>query len=330
MVYLSKPLVSVIIPVYNSENCLEACVRSTIEQTYPYLEIIIVNDGSTDDSLKIIECYQETDARIVLINKSNEGLPMARRSGVDIANGKYIQHLDSDDTLMLDAIENLVNQAENSNADIVVSPFNFCYPDRPEDNNRSIFLDFGELSGLDCLRGMLVGKIFWCVWGCFQKRSLFQNNLIETVSHISYGEDAILMTQLLIHAQKVVSMNKVTLNYNRYATSMSYLGGMNDQKYMEFRAFPVWMENFIIKKNLYKELEKEFALLRIHNFFLGVSFRRLDFIKEDMRCILTNLKQFPDLKRALHRRKRRILTVYQIANWLGNFYLMYYIKKGKL
>lgn len=325
-----SPLVSVIIPVYNSEIYLDVCIQSVLNQTYENIEIIIVNDGSTDRSASIIDNYMKKDARIIKISKKNEGLPMARRSGIDIAKGKYIQHLDSDDTLVFDAIEYLVNKAESTNADIVVSSFLFCYPDRPEDNCQPNFYDFGELSGIECFREVLIGKVFWCVWASFQRRSLFQDNVIETVSHISYGEDAILMTQLLTYARKVVSMDKVILNYNRFPTSMSYLGSMNDQKYMEFRSFPIWMENYIIKKGLHKEFEKEFALLYIHNFFLGISFRRLDFINEDMKRITNSLKCFPSLKNMLHGRHKRILTAYQVAKWFGDFYLMYYIKKGKL
>lgn len=100
MVNLSSPLVSVIIPVYNSELYLEACIESVIGQSYSTLEIIIVNDGSTDDSFTIMEKYAKLDERIIIINKRNGGLPSARKSGIDIAKGKYIQHLDSDDVLL--------------------------------------------------------------------------------------------------------------------------------------------------------------------------------------------------------------------------------------
>lgn len=324
------PLVSIIIPIYNSELFLDSCIQSAINQTYSTIEIILVNDGSTDGSASIIAKYQELDARIVTIDKKNEGLPLARKSGLDVARGKYIQHLDSDDSLLVDAIEALVNKAESEEADIVVAPFMFCYPDKPESNCRSSFLDFGELSGLECLTKVLLGKVYWCVWGSFQKRSLFLEHPIEYVPHITYGEDAILMTQLFSYARKVVSMNKVILNYNRFPTSMSHQQSLTDKKYMEFRSFPVWMENYLTRRGLYGAFEKEFAFLRICNFFLGVSFRRLDFINEDMERIINDLKKYPSLKQMVNRRQKRILTTYQIANWLGNSYLKYYIKKGRL
>lgn len=324
------PLVSIIIPVYNSELFLDSCIQSAINQTYSIIEIILVNDGSTDGSASIIEKYKRLDARIVNIDKKNEGLPLARKSGFDVARGKYIQHLDSDDSLLVDAIEALVNKAESEAADIVVAPFMFCYPDRPESNCRSSFFDFGELPGPECLRNVLLGKVYWCVWGSFQKRSLFIEHAIEFVPHITYGEDAILMTQLFSYARKVVSMNKVILNYNRYPTSMSHQPSLTDERYMEFRSFPVWMEDYITRRGLEQELKMEFAFLRVKNFFLGISFRRFDYINQDMNHIVRDLKLFPDLKRLLSRRERKVLFVYRLSMRLGTFVLMRYVKKGKL
>ena len=99
------PAVSIIIPVYNIGKYLEKCLDSVIAQTFPDIEIIVVNDGSTDNSPEIIARYVDKDPRIVVIDKANEGLAYARKSGIEAANGEYIQHLDGDDYLELDAIE---------------------------------------------------------------------------------------------------------------------------------------------------------------------------------------------------------------------------------
>ncbi|MCS2302924.1 glycosyltransferase [Bacteroides ovatus] len=95
-------------------------MQSVINQTYTNLEIVVVNDGSTDDSLDIIKTYAAEDPRIVVFNKQNEGLVQARKSGIDIATGKYIQYLDSDDIMHEDAITRLVAKAEETQADMVV------------------------------------------------------------------------------------------------------------------------------------------------------------------------------------------------------------------
>ena len=108
------PLVSVIIPVYNAHNSITKTLQSVINQTYTNLEIVVVNDGSTDDSLDIIKTYAAEDPRIVVFNKQNEGLVQARKSGIDIATGKYIQYLDSDDIMHEDAITRLVAKSRGN------------------------------------------------------------------------------------------------------------------------------------------------------------------------------------------------------------------------
>ena len=100
-----QPSVSVIIPVYNIEKHLEKCLDSVIGQTLKDIEIIVVNDGSTDNSLDIITQYARKDSRIVIVDKPNEGLAYARKSGIEAAHGKYVQHLDGDDFLEPDACE---------------------------------------------------------------------------------------------------------------------------------------------------------------------------------------------------------------------------------
>ena len=104
--------VSVIVPVYNVELYLEECLQSIVDQTCKDIEIIIVNDGSTDSSVKIIEKYKKKDSRIIIINQQNKGSSGARNAGIDIARGEYILFVDSDDFLREDCIELLYQRAE--------------------------------------------------------------------------------------------------------------------------------------------------------------------------------------------------------------------------
>lgn len=115
---MEQDLISIIVPVYNVEMYLEECVNSIINQTYKKLEIILVDDGSTDNSSKICDNFAEKDNRIKVIHKENGGLSDARNAGIEIANGKFIQFIDSDDYIDLDMIELLYNNAKKYNADI--------------------------------------------------------------------------------------------------------------------------------------------------------------------------------------------------------------------
>lgn len=112
-------LISIIIPVYNSASFLSECLDSIIVQTLSAMEIICINDGSTDSSQEILRAYAHKDSRIINIDQPNQGVSAARNAGLRISQGKYIAFLDSDDTIEKDFLEKLHSAATNSNADIV-------------------------------------------------------------------------------------------------------------------------------------------------------------------------------------------------------------------
>lgn len=322
----SLPLVSIIIPVYNSEAYLDACFMSVIKQTYKTLEVIVVNDGSTDDSLSIIRKYEQLDNRFFCINKANGGLPLARKTGIEHAYGKYIQHLDSDDTLLETAIERLVRRAEETDADIVAAPFYFCFQDRPA--QKSVDLKFDALSGFEYYLEILHSRAYWSVWSNFQRSCLFQENVIQTVPEISFGEDAILITQLVLCAKKVVSLAEPILNYNRYSTAMSLQ--VHKARYEEYRAYQNWIENFLKSKGVYGLLEKEMAVMHLQKTFLSISWRRLEYVNEDMKRIIGSLKLFPELRDEMSKQELKIISYYKFSPLLGYMKLKQYCRKNKL
>lgn len=112
--------ISVVIPVYNTENYLKECLNSICNQTFNNIEILCINDGSTDSSLEILEKYQKKDKRISIISQENSGLSITRNNGIRIANGKYIYFIDSDDYLELTALEELYNISEEKNLDMLI------------------------------------------------------------------------------------------------------------------------------------------------------------------------------------------------------------------
>ena len=112
--------VSIIVPVYNVEKYLKRCLESLVNQTLKDIEIICVNDGSTDGSLAILNEYVRNDDRIVVINQENSGQSVARNRGIDVAKGEYIGFVDSDDWVCEDYFERLHNSAIQNNAEIAV------------------------------------------------------------------------------------------------------------------------------------------------------------------------------------------------------------------
>ena len=114
-----QPLISVIVPVYNVEEYLPRCLDSIINQTYTNLEILLIDDGATDNSGKICDEYLDADERITVIHQKNGGLSAARNSGLDACEGDYVYFLDSDDFIESNALETLVGAAEKDGSDVV-------------------------------------------------------------------------------------------------------------------------------------------------------------------------------------------------------------------
>lgn len=170
----NSPKISVIVPIYNVEKYLKQCLDSILIQTYKNLEIILVNDGSTDNSLKICEEYCKKDRRFKLINKRNGGLSDARNVAIDVASGKYLICIDSDDYISKDLIATLYMDIKNNQSDIAVSGFLPVY------DNMIVEDDF-DVDGLkifnteEALETMLYQKdCTTSAWGKLYKTSLFE------------------------------------------------------------------------------------------------------------------------------------------------------------
>lgn len=121
--------ISIIIPVYNNEKYVEKCIRSVMEQTYKNIEIIVINDGSKDESGVILEHLAAEDERILLIHQENSGVAAARNHGLDIASGEYLTFVDGDDYVDNDYIVQLYNQAEKRQADMVICGLKYVTED---------------------------------------------------------------------------------------------------------------------------------------------------------------------------------------------------------
>lgn len=114
-----NPYISIIVPVYNTEKYLEQCIESILTQTYNNFELILINDGSTDNSKKICEKYQEKDERVSLFNTSNNGVSSARNLGIEKCTGKYITFIDSDDYIERQTLELIINKVEDNDLLII-------------------------------------------------------------------------------------------------------------------------------------------------------------------------------------------------------------------
>ena len=130
------PLVSILVPMYNAAGCITRCVESLCAQTYKSIEILLLNDGSTDDTAAVCARLAAKDHRIAVIDKPNTGAADTRNRGIRLAHGKYIQFVDCDDWLAPDFTEKLVTAAEQHQAELVVAPFWMVYPEHFVEHTR--------------------------------------------------------------------------------------------------------------------------------------------------------------------------------------------------
>ena len=169
------PLVSVMVPVYNCEKYISRCLNSIINQTYRNLEIIIIDDGSTDKSGKIADEYSEKDCRIHVIHQENSGLASSRNRALAEAKGEYLMFIDADDYLHLHMIDSLYNDIRNNEADMAIG----SYLEGGENEFPHIKLSAASdcYFGKDKFKELFGSKkiSFICAWGRLYSRNLFDN-----------------------------------------------------------------------------------------------------------------------------------------------------------
>ena len=130
---MSKPLITVIVPIYHVEKYLHRCVDSILNQTYENLEIILVDDGSGDACSSICDEYAGRDSRIVVIHKENGGLSDARNAGIEIAKGQYLAFVDSDDYIHKDMYKILMKEILESNAEVSICSYKYVYDNKEKE-----------------------------------------------------------------------------------------------------------------------------------------------------------------------------------------------------
>ena len=225
-------MVSVIVPVYNAEKFIKRCIDSILCQSYKDFELILINDGSKDNSLDIIQKYAETDQRIKVISQKNKGVAGARNSGLNAATGEYFLFVDADDWIESDAIEKLLAAAD-CDTDIV-----FCQSDNA-DSSKTVVREENVIyevwdQNRQQLEFMQHKRMTGMLWNKLIKRSLAEG--VSFNEKTGYGEDAEFLWQILKKSQKMVVTNEILYHHVLENTSISHLS-FSDKKYS---AIPMW------------------------------------------------------------------------------------------
>lgn len=228
----NNPLVSILVPVYNVELYLRQCLDSLITQTLTDIEIICVNDGSTDGSLDILNDYASTDNRIKIINKRNGGLPSARNAGLDAATGEYVGFVDGDDFVEPDMFKKLYLAAKHEKADIVVCGAN-CISD---DSRVPKWLAESLSPSSNIYKENLINVLLTVkgvkpfLWRDLVKRELIEKYTIRLDETIVLGEDQAFQFKIFSHASSVVLISDKLYNY-RWSRPQSIMNAPGTKDY---------------------------------------------------------------------------------------------------
>lgn len=213
---MERPSFSIVVPVYGVERYIRQCADTVLGQTYDKVQFIFVNDGTKDASMDVLndlieEKYSHLKDRIIIVNKENEGLPAARRTGVMHATGDYILHVDSDDWVETDMVEKVAGEAMRSGSDLI------CFKVFKEETkrvrirgDRKYRIDQKDMF----LRDIMTHKAYGYTVNKCAKRSLYTEH---TVHFARYGmfEDVFMMTQLVDYAQSYAHIDDPLYHYRR-------------------------------------------------------------------------------------------------------------------
>lgn len=220
----TRPKVSVIVPIYNSEPWLVTCLDSIKNQTLKDIEIICVNDGSTDKSGEILDNYAKTDNRFIVIHQENKKIPGARNTGLERVTGEYITFVDSDDYLQPNAYEVAYNLAKKDDVDILQYNCNSFLDghDKPIKNN-----NYSD-STVHCFDEYVVQNISYAIWNKLFKTDLIKQSNIKFVEGLVPADDTCFLFMLLSRANKIKFIQTKLYNYRIRRNSVSHQMPLNE------------------------------------------------------------------------------------------------------
>ncbi|MDE7311141.1 MAG: glycosyltransferase [Eubacterium sp.] len=258
-----SPVLSVVIPVYNVQDYLDRCVQSVKKQSYKNMEIILVDDGSTDQSGKYCDQYAAEDARIRVIHKENGGLVSARKAGLAVAKGNYISIVDSDDWLEAGMYEKLMTLIENTQADVVTSGYIRDYGTHCIEHKESIAAGVYEgeekikhiCSRMISTETFFESRIAMSLCGKIFKKELVSACYSKVDDYIKVGEDAACVYPCLLAADKIVVSGMEFYHYCMRADSI-----MGSSREFEWERYLALFQ--ILEKECGKYIQKVPNILR--------------------------------------------------------------------
>lgn len=202
--------ISIIVPVYNASHYLCECIESILSQSFKDFELILINDGSTDDSLDICKKYERSDDRIIVVNQANSGVSKARNRGLDVAKCEWITFADADDYFLDDALSTLYERAIQTGTDLVLA--------------NAMKLKNGKLSELhklknEVLPNAIISIKHFALWGYLFNADIIRKYKLRFIEGLAYSEDRLFIYQMARYCKTIAFCNKPIYVYRINDTS---------------------------------------------------------------------------------------------------------------
>lgn len=252
-------MVSIIVPVFNTESCLDRCILSILAQTYREFEVILVDDGSTDGSSQLCDFYGKRDSRVKVIHKKNEGLVSARKAGIMAARGEYVGFVDGDDWIEPLMYERLIGSAVKYQADMVLggSIEDVGGQTMHKTNRLKPGLYDDESLQKELYPYMLCAGNFFCmgvqpyIWNKLMRRELAYPNIMAVDAGIRVGEDVAAIMPMLFQAKRVIITDYCDYHYCARSTSMIWERGNEEKEWNELGILYRFLQSTLSKYSKY-------------------------------------------------------------------------------
>ncbi len=262
-------LVSIIIPVYNVEDFVEQCIDSILNQTYSNLEIIAVNDGSTDSSLKILENIKKKDSRVMIINQKNSGVSSARNAGIAKANGKYLVFVDADDFLARNFVDYMLELIKYNDSDFAYSVKNYWTNEEKQEKKQYIRkIDSSMSVGILLSPDVTVG-----CWNKIYKKEFLEKNNLKFLSDLYYGEGLNFIIRTSLKSNKITIGNKKVYFYRKNNMQSATTKYLIDKFYNGEKSLKLIGEQIDLKNDFVKSM----YILHLSTFYLGAIVKMIEF-----------------------------------------------------
>jgi len=294
---MNKGKVSIIVPIYNVEKYLKRCVDSLINQTYTNLEIILIDDGSSDNSPEMCNSYAKEDSRIKVIHKKNGGLSDARNKGINIANGKYVMFIDSDDYVEIDIVETAVNAIDKFDSDFVIWGYYADFVNQNEEHIQSI--TYTSMNGVlnpnkeEFYLSSELLNLMGYAWNKLYKNEIIQKNNYRFKKGLSLVEDIVFNSEIFKSYHSISFIDKSLVHYMQRPRET--LGG----KFYE--------DQFELKRN---------AMDKVREMFLALGYNEKDVSNLVNKNLFNTLKT---INRLLAQDK--ILNTREKVDYLSDLYI---------